>query len=146
MKESRTVLYVEDDGPSRRLFKEAAAESGVADVEYATSVADALDYFPKRAGGDSDEATVPPSLIVLDIDLTGSSGLALLEELKSSNTSLRRIPVLILSSDDSQETINRAYDLGASAYLVKPTDYGDLLALMEEFKEFWLTRVKSPTH
>lgn len=142
---TQTVLYVEDDPPSRRLFEEAAAESQFPDLYPATSVEEALRYFPSR-GDESEDESVPPDLVILDLDLPGRSGLALLEELKSSPTSLSRIPVIVLSSNDDQETIDRAYDLGASAYVSKPDDYDGLMTLMEELREFWLTRIESPTY
>lgn len=141
---AQTVLYVEDDPRSRRLFEEAAAESQFADLLSAACVDEALGHFPSRGDGSEDETT-PPTLVILDLELPGRGGLALLEELKSSPTSLSRIPVIILSSNDDQETIDRAYDLGASAYVTKPSDYDDLMTLMEELREFWLARIESPT-
>lgn len=87
-----------------------------------------------------------PELLILDLDLPGKGGLPLVEELKTSSTPLRRLPVLVLSTNDDQATIDRAYDLGANAYLTKPDNYDDYLTLVEELRDVWLSRVQQPLY
>jgi two-component system response regulator len=140
----RTILLVEDDPAAQRLFEEAMAESQIASFRLATTGREALSLLTESDAGGGDHGL--PDMIVLDLHLPDMSGLDLLETLKSSETPLRRIPVLLLSTSTKQEHVDRAYDLGVNAYLAKPDGYGDLLALMEELRSFWLRRIEFPTH
>lgn len=140
-----TVLLVEDNPAERRLFLEAANETGLGEVMVATDGCEALDVLPNRGDGTDDAADLP-ELILLDLDLPKKDGLAVLEELKSSPTSLKRVPVLILSNSNAQSDIDTAYDLGANVYLTKPNQYDDFRSLIETIEDFWLAEVKQPSH
>ena len=133
----RTILLVEDDPAAQRLFQEAMAESQVGGLQVASTGTEARTYFSSDSG-------CVPDMVVLDLDLPDLSGLRLLEDLKSGPTPLRRIPILLLSNSTEQADIDRAYDLGANAYLTKPDSYGDLLALVQEVRSFWLRRIQFP--
>jgi CheY-like chemotaxis protein len=63
-----------------------------------------------------------PGLILLDISMPGLDGFEILEGVKSS-PQLRSIPVIMLTSTDHPREIQRSYQLGASAYIVKPVDF-----------------------
>jgi two-component system response regulator len=139
----RTILLVEDDPAARRLFEEAMAESRIASLQVATTGREALSSLTGSDAGGQDHEL--PDVIVLDLQLPDMSGLDLLEALKSSETPLRRIPVLLLSTSTEQQHVDRAYDLGVNAYLAKPDGYDDLLTLMEELRSFWLRRIVFPT-
>ncbi|MBX0298034.1 response regulator [Haloarcula nitratireducens] len=144
---SPTVLVVEDNAADRRLFEEAATETGFPTLDFATTTMEAITFFPTRCPS-ADECDGPelPDLLLLDLDIPGEGGMALLEELKTSSVPLRRVPVIILSSEDDQATIDKAYDLGANAYLTKPTDYDTYLELVEEIRDFWLARIERPSY
>lgn len=66
-----------------------------------------------------------PGLILLDISMPGMDGFEVLERIKASD-SLRAIPVIMLTSTDHPREISRSYNLGASAYIVKPVDFDRL--------------------
>lgn len=66
----------------------------------------------------------PPDLILLDLGLPDKDGLSVLQELRTWHTG----PVIILSVQNSEETIIKALDLGANDYLSKPFRTGELLA------------------
>jgi CheY-like chemotaxis protein len=63
-----------------------------------------------------------PGLILLDISMPGLDGFEILEGVKKS-PQLRSIPVIMLTSTDHPREIQRSYELGASAYIVKPVDF-----------------------
>lgn len=139
------VLLVEDDPAERRLFREAASETGVAEVVVATDGREALDFLPQR-GEETDDTADFPELILLDLDLPKKDGFAVLDELKSSPTSHKRVPVLILSNSNAQSDVDTAYDLGANAYLTKPNHYDDFRSLVETIEGFWLSEIEQPSH
>ncbi len=66
-----------------------------------------------------------PGLILLDIAMPGLDGLDVLERIKST-PELKHIPVIMLTSTDRQREIERAYALGANAFIVKPVDFDRL--------------------
>ena len=59
----------------------------------------------------------------MDIKMPRKTGFEVLEWVKGNSTPVRRIPVVIVSSSDNPSDINRAYELGANAYMVKPMDF-----------------------
>ncbi|WP_135306159.1 response regulator [Haloarcula amylovorans] len=147
MTEEPTVLVVEDNSADRRLFEEAAAEVAFPELEFATDTWEAVEFFPTLSeDSEGSDTAAMPALLLLDLDIPGDGGMALLEELKAGSAPCRRVPVLILSSEDDQETIDRAYDLGANAYLTKPTDYEAYVALIEIIRDFWLDRIERPSY
>jgi CheY-like chemotaxis protein len=86
---------------------------------------------------------VPPALVLLDLNLPEIDGFDILKKIKSTD-GLRSIPVVIFSGSTNEEDIVRAYELGASAYLPKPTDVDEHLSTLEELSEFWLSSVDVP--
>ncbi len=135
------ILLVEPNPGDARLFTESFADASIAsDVHTVTNGEAALELVHQRG----EYADTPrPDLILLDFQLPGTSGEAVLSELKSE-PSLRSIPVIVLTSSDSEEDIARSYDLHANAYLQKPVDPEEFVELVRSFEEFWLTFVRLP--
>lgn len=135
-----TILLIEDDPGARRLFEEAIDESEIGGVTLATDGREAMQALPGRDG----ERRPLPDVIVLDLDLPDIHGLEILREFKAPNSPARRVPVIVLSAVTDQSIVDEAYELGANAFLSKPDDYADLLALVRAISWFWLTRVDLP--
>ena len=87
------------------------------------------------------EPAMLPDIILLDINLPGMDGFELLALIRKTPR-LRIIPVVILSSSIDEGDIQRAYGLGANAYMSKPME--DFLDLVGDFDRFWLKRVRLP--
>lgn len=136
------VLLVEDDPATARLFSEAFDEADVnATLEIVTDGVEALDQL--RGTGSKEPAR--PEVVLLDLNLPRKDGKAVLHEVKSDPT-LRRIPVVVLTTSTNQPDIDDAYDLGANAYLEKPTDFDGYLRLVRLLNDFWLSRIEHPSH
>lgn len=84
-----------------------------------------------------------PDLILLDLNLPKKDGRQVLAAIKS-DTSLRRIPVVVLTTSRDQEDILKAYDLNANCFLTKPVDFEQFASLVESIEEFWLKVVELP--
>lgn len=67
----------------------------------------------------------------------------MLKEIKT-DPSLRRIPVVILTTSQAEEDILNTYDLHANCYITKPVDFGQFLKVVRSIEDFWLTVVKLP--
>ena len=83
-----------------------------------------------------------PAMIILDLGLPNINGIELLKLLRQTPankiTDWKTIPVVMMSSSDRQEDINKCYQAGASSYLVKPMDFEDLRKLLETVCFYWL--------
>lgn len=84
-----------------------------------------------------------PSLVLLDIKLPHRSGFDVLHWVRQSGGDLRQIPVVIMSSSCIDRDIQRAYDLGANAYVVKPYTYDELKTCVGQIFGFWCDQNRS---
>jgi CheY-like chemotaxis protein len=132
-----TVLLVEDDLNDIFLVKRAFKRAEIPNpLEVVTDGDEAVQYLIGE-GKYSDRQLHPmPQLIVMDLKMPGRSGLEVLEWLKKDST-LKRIPVIILSFSDLPSDINRAYELGANAYMVKPVDFQAVEDLFLSITRYW---------
>ena len=84
-----------------------------------------------------------PDIILLDLNLPKKDGREVLMELKSDAT-LKRIPVVILTTSKAEQDILKAYDLHANCYITKPVGLHEFIAVVKSIEDFWLTIVKLP--
>jgi two-component system, chemotaxis family, response regulator Rcp1 len=84
-----------------------------------------------------------PTLILLDLNLPRKDGRQVLAVIKSHDL-LRRIPVVVLSSSDSEKDVTSCYQLGANCYIAKPGDLQAYRAVVRSLKEFWIGKVTLP--
>jgi chemotaxis family two-component system response regulator Rcp1 len=135
------VLLVEDSPGDVRLTREAFKDAKVhINLHLASDGAEAM-AFLRREGG---HANAPrPDLILLDLNLPKKDGREVLEEIKES-TSLKTIPVVILTTSASEEDILRSYQLHANCYITKPVDLNGFLKVVRSIDDFWLSVVKLP--
>jgi CheY-like chemotaxis protein len=139
MEESRyTVLLVEDDLNDIFLVKRAFKKARIMNpLQVVTDGEEATRYL-KGEGRYADRHMFPlPKLIVMDIKMPRKSGFEVLEWLKTGEHTLRRIPVVVVSSSGESGDINRAYELGANAYMIKPVDFKAVEALFQSITHYW---------
>jgi len=138
------ILLVEDEPNDAFFFEHCLREAGI--VNRLRVVRDglaALDYL-KGIGQFADRETHPlPCLVVLDLKLPRATGFEVLEQMRLE-PGLRRMIVLVLTSSSSDRDIVKCYDLGANAYLVKPSDSRQLTVMVQTLKDFWLTHNRPP--
>lgn len=134
------ILLVEDNPADVRLTREMLRESKVRnDLLVANSAEEAESIL-----GLTGETSRPkPNLVLLDLDLPVKSGHDLLKEMKSHDT-LRRIPVVILSSSEAEEDVVKSYDEHANAYVTKPVDLDEITTIVQSIDEFWFQVVRLP--
>jgi len=84
-----------------------------------------------------------PDLILLDLNLPKMDGREVLAHIKADD-SLRLIPVIILTTSESEADIVKSYQLQANCYLSKPVQLEAFESLVKSINDFWLTKVKLP--
>ena len=97
--------------------------------------------MPLREAGDSPDGL--PDLVLLDLNLPRLDGREVLKTIKS-DPALRHIPVVMLTSSDSERDIVKSYQLGANCYVTKPVGLESFRAIVNSIEEFWFTVVRLP--
>ncbi|QLE58655.1 response regulator [Nostoc sp. TCL26-01] len=88
--------------------------------------------------------TKRPDLILLDLNLPGMDGREVLTQIKS-DTNLKLIPVVILTTSNDEQDVLRSYNLNANCYVTKPIDIYQFIQVVHLIKDFWLTTVTLPS-
>lgn len=137
-------LMADDDPDDRMLTKEAMVESRILnDLRFVEDGEELFEYL-NRQGKYTDPATSPrPSVILLDLNMPKKDGREALKEIKA-DPNLRRIPIVIMTTSQSEEDILRSYDLGASSYITKPVTFDRLVDLMKALGQYWIEFVELP--
>lgn len=98
--------------------------------------AECMDYLLRRGPYERPEESPWPGLLLLDINLPKLNGFEVLEQLRATPR-LRRLPVVVLTTSDREEDMNRSYDLGANAFVTKPVGVYELGRLLSSVSAFW---------
>jgi CheY-like chemotaxis protein len=139
------VLLVEDDSSDAWLIQRAFGKLAVAVPMIRLSNGDdAVAYLSGDAPYENRAAHPMPSVVVLDIKLPRRSGFEVLEWLRSQQSALRRMPVIMLTSSRHNADVNRAYDLGANSYVAKPETGPQMEELASNFQTYWLEMNEAP--
>ncbi len=135
-------LLVEDNPGDVRLTCEALTESKV--KNNLSIVGDGLEAmaFLRREGKYADAPR--PDVILLDLNLPKKNGLEVLAEIKA-DSSLKRIPVVIVTSSEAEQDVLKTYDLHVNCYVNKPVDLEQFIKVVQSIETFWLTIVKLPS-
>jgi CheY-like chemotaxis protein len=133
-----TILLVEDDSNDVLLVRRAFRRAGLsARIEVASDGEAAVAYL---AAMPTDSA---PGLVLLDLKLPRQPGLDVLHWLRQQ-PGLRRLPVVVLTASRESTDVNRAYDLGANSFLVKPVGFTELLEMVRTLGLYWLGMNEAP--
>lgn len=84
-----------------------------------------------------------PSVILMDLNLPRHDGLSVLEHVRAT-PELANIPVIMISTSDAAQDVDRSYELGANCYITKPMGFGEFQRVMQLVESFWLQTVKLP--
>ena len=135
------ILLVEDNPADIRLTIEALREGKIANrLNVAKDGVEALDFLQRR-GAFADAPR--PDLVLLDLNLPKKDGREVLAEIKADD-SLKRIPVVVLTTSQAEEDILKSYNLHANCYISKPVDLEQFITVVRTIEDFWLTVVSLP--
>jgi CheY-like chemotaxis protein len=138
------ILLVEDDPNDIILIKRAFEKANITNpLQVVENGEEAISYLTGK-GRYGDRVKYPlPMLLLLDLKLPRKSGHEVLEWL-SQQPMLKRLTVVVLTSSQQSSDINRAYDLGANSYLVKPVTFNALVEMVKALNFYWVILNEKP--
>lgn len=139
----KTILVVEDNPADFFATQRGLRKAGLAnEIVHCDNGESALDYL-RGQGQWKDKGHGPAGVILMDINLPGMSGTEVLREVKNDE-SLRRIPVIMLTTSNDQRDIDLAYSNGANSYVQKPVDLDGFMKALQRLKDYWFELVILP--
>jgi len=136
------ILLVEDNPGDIRLTQEVLNEGKVHNLLSIVENGVQAISFLRKENEYLDAPT--PDLILLDLNLPKKDGREVLLDIKN-DPELKKIPVVVLTTSQSEEDILKVYDLNANCYISKPVDFGEFIDVVKSIEDFWLSIVKLPT-
>lgn len=138
------ILLAEDDPDDRMLAQEALNESNLKiPLDMVEDGEELMDYLYRRGKFQHLSKMPLPGLILLDLNMPRKDGHEALREIKS-DPCLCHIPVVALTTSQTEEEINRTYDLGANSFITKPVSFNSFVELMDDLGKYWFETVSLP--
>ena len=139
------IVMAEDDPDDRMLTRRALKKSRLANtIDTVENGEELMDYLHQRGPYAEEGAAPRPGLILLDLNMPRMDGREALKRIKS-DASLRRIPVIVLTTSKAEQDIVESYDLGVNAYVTKPVTFEGLVRAIQALGSFWFEIVKLPS-
>jgi len=135
------ILLVDDDEGDILLAKRALENGKFYNAMHVAKDGVEAMAFLKQQGEFADAER--PDLILLDLNMPRKDGREVLAEIKQ-DPSLRSIPVVVLTTSDSEQDVAKMYDLQANCYVTKPVDLEQFTKIVKEIKNFWFSVVSLP--
>ncbi|MEC4682164.1 MAG: response regulator [Nitrospirota bacterium] len=134
-------LLVEDNPGDVRLTREALRDSKVRNN--LNVLGDGMSAMAFLRREPPYEEALRPDIILLDLNLPRMDGREVLSQIKA-DPSLKRIPVVVITSSEAEEDILKTYDLHVNCYVTKPVDLDQFIKVVQSIETFWLTIVQLP--
>ncbi|MGD8787133.1 MAG: response regulator [Phycisphaerales bacterium] len=129
------LFLVEDDPGDQKLVKNAlAAQEAPIELRIVGNGEEALKYLTHNDNGD--EENPRPNLILLDLNMPGMGGKEFLRCIKADEN-LNNIPVVVLTTSDSETDIEECYKLHAAGYIQKPGSVEEFKKIMKDTVTYW---------
>lgn len=123
------LFFAVEDNPDDIVFLARAFANSPCNVEILTSSLELVDSL-------NDPSRPMPDVVMVDLKLQGESGLDVVRALRRHNTT-KAIPIIVLSSSKFHGDVSEAYAAGASSYVEKPLEYGDLEKTIGAIAHYW---------
>lgn len=135
------ILLIEDNMGDNKLttnvFREAAVPNNIHRV---TNGEDAMKYMNQEG---EFKGVEHPNIIILDLNIPKKDGREILKEIKE-DSKLKYIPLIVLTTSESEQDIKNTYEHYANAYITKPLDLDDFSRVIKSIEKYWLGTVELP--
>jgi CheY-like chemotaxis protein len=142
--EDETILLVEDNPRDVLLIQRAFRKANLTNPLQVVGDGEAAVLYLSGEGSYENRDRYPlPCLMLLDLKLPRKSGAEVLEWLRQQPR-LKRLPVVVLTSSREYAEVNKLYDLGANAYMVKPVTFDNLVEIVKTLNLHWIVFNEKP--
>lgn len=148
MKEDKTplILIADDDEDDRMFTKEAFDENfDQNEIRFVNDGVELLDYLRRKNKYANPALSPRPGIILLDLNMPKMDGREALKEIKS-DSNLRAIPVVVLTTSKAEQDVVKTYDLGVNCFITKPVSFTALLEVTRTLGHYWFDIVKLPNY
>ncbi len=145
MLENQFILLAEDDPNDVLLIQRAFQKAGLREsLRVVRDGEQAIEYLSGSGPYANREKFPLPFVLLLDLKMPGTDGFEVLQWLRT-DPELKRLLVVVLTSSNLQADVDRAYELGANSYLVKPVEFDAMVTMIQRFEAYWseINRVPS---
>lgn len=141
---NQPILLVEDSPEDYeatvRAFKRSGLKNPIVRCDDGDS---ALEYLFRRGQYSDPEKSPRPGVILLDLNLPGTDGREVLQEIKR-HEQLRHIPIIVLTTSTDERDVDACYQAGANSYIQKPVDMDGFIRAIERLNGYWFEVVVLP--
>jgi len=138
MQNSKPILLVEDDTVDVMTVKRALKDVQVtSELVPAGDGEQALAYL-------RDDGNAKPCVILLDLNMPKMNGIEFMRIIKADEV-LQRIPIIVLTTSNSDQDISKSFELGAAGYMLKSVDYKKFIEIIKTIDLYW-TLSKLPSN
>ncbi len=132
------ILVVEDNADDFEATYRSLRKAGICNkILRCEDGDDALDYLFRQGKYQDPETSPRPGVILLDLNLPGTDGKEVLQEVKA-DPNLKDIPVIVLTTSTDERDIKACYDAGANSYMSKRIDLKEFMEAIQRMSDFWL--------
>lgn len=130
MRNSKPILLIEDDSVDVMTVKRALKDLSIANtLVHSVNGEEALEYLRNDSNNE-------PGIILLDLNMPKMNGIEFLEVVKADKT-LKKIPVVVLTTSKNERDILETFELSAAGYIVKPADYKKFVETISVINRYW---------
>lgn len=143
-KNTQPLLVVEDSDEDFEAFYRIIKQQALINpIIRCTDGDDALDYLYHNGIYGDIQTYPPPAIILLDLNLPGTDGREVLQQIKQDEN-LKKIPVVIFTTSSNPKDIDICYQYSVASYILKPIDIKRLIKTIQFFLTYWLDIVILP--
>jgi len=142
--EQRPLLMAEDDDNDVYFFERALRQANIARALHRVKDGEeAISYLRGEGKFENREEFPLPRVLLLDLKMPRKNGFEVIQWVRQQ-PGLKRLPIVVLTSSREDPDVNRAYELGANTYLVKPVKFESLVEMITVLNQFWLGLAEQP--
>ncbi|PIG93135.1 response regulator [Gloeocapsopsis sp. IPPAS B-1203] len=141
---TQTLLVIEDSDEDFAAFERILRKASINNVVYRCVDGDEALDFLRHNGQYQDRTKAPrPGIILLDLNLPGTDGREVLEQIKQ-DSELKMIPVVVFTTSSNPKDIEVCYQCGVNGYILKPIDVKKLMRTVQVLIDYWFEAVILP--
>src|SRR5947207_524780 len=145
MLKNQFILLAEDDSNDVLLIQRAFQKAGFRNSLKVTRDGEqAIEYLAGHGIYANRQRFPLPFLLLLDLKMPGTDGFEVLQWVRKE-PELKRLLVVVLTSSNLQTDVDRAYELGANSYLVKPVSFDEMVNMIQRFEIYWSEINRTPS-